>query len=425
MARPGGLWGHGDFLKLWSGQTVSVFGSLIGRFALPLVAIYTLHATPFVIATLSAAEVGPGLALGLLAGVWVDRLRRRPVLIAADLGRAAALGTVPLAAVAGVLGLAQLYAVAVVVSVLSLLFEVAYRAYLPALVGAERLVEGNSKLAASNAVAEVAGFGLAGVLVQAFTAPFAVLADALSFVVSAGSLWLIRTPEPDPTSAAAADAPPEGMRRAIVTGLRAIGGDPVLRALAGFTATNLLFINLFVAVLLLFLTEELRLPPALLGVLFGLGGVSAFAGALIGERAARRWGLGRTLLGSFVVYRLATFLTPAAAGPLWVQVSLLAAAQSADAANTVADIAQTSLLQTVVPDRLLGRVGASLRVIEGSATLVGLLIGGALGGWIGLRPTLLVGITGSLGAALWLLFSPVVALEAERAASPAPQFWGE
>ncbi|MGN6565968.1 MAG: hypothetical protein ACTHMU_25200, partial [Thermomicrobiales bacterium] len=144
-----------------------------------------------------------------------------------------------------------------------------------------------------------------------------------------------------------------------------------------------------------------------------------------GERAARHWGLGRTLLGSFLIYRLATFLTPAAAGPWWVQVSLLAAAQSADAANTVADIAQTSLLQTVVPDRLLGRVGASLRVIEGSATLVGLLIGGALGGWIGLRPTLLVGITGSLGAALWLLFSPVVALEAERAVPSAPQFWGE
>jgi hypothetical protein len=425
MACRGGLWGHGDFLKLWSGQTVSIFGSLIGRFALPLVAIYTLHATPFQIATLSAAEVGPGLALGLLAGVWVDRLRRRPVLIAVDLGRAVALGTVPLAAVLGKLGLAQLYTVAMVVSVLSLLFEVAYRAYLPTLIGAEQLVEGNSKLAASNSVAEVAGFGLAGVLVQAFTAPFAVLADALSFVVSAVSLWLIRAPEAAPAPAGAPDAPPEGVRRAIVAGLRVVGGDPVLRALAGFTATNLLFINLFVAVLLLFLTEELRLPPALLGALFAIGGISAFVGALVAERAAWRWGLGRTLLGSFVVYRLATFLIPAAAGPLWVQVSLLAASQGADAANTVSDIAQTSLLQTVVPDRLLGRVGASLRVIEGSATLLGLLIGGALGGWIGLRPTLLVGITGSLGAALWLLFSPVVVLEAERAAPPAPQSWGE
>src|SRR4051794_9678904 len=181
----GGLWRHADFLKLWTGQTVSLFGSLIGRFALPFVAIYTLNATPFQVAVIGAAGVAPGLLLGLLAGGWGDRLRRPPILIAADIGRALVLGSGPLARATGGLSIAQLLVVAALISALAIFFDVAYRSYLPALIGREELVEGNSKLAATESVAEVAGFGLAGVLVQALGAPLAVLVDALSFVASA------------------------------------------------------------------------------------------------------------------------------------------------------------------------------------------------------------------------------------------------
>src|SRR5215213_3375146 len=192
----GGLWRHADFLKLWTGQTVSLFGSLIGRFALPFVAIYTLNATPFQVAVFGTAGVAPGLLLGLLAGVWVDRLRRRPILIAADIGRALVLGSVPLTWIAGALSIAQLIIVAALISALTICFDVAYRSYLPALIGRDELVEGNSKLAATDSVAEVAGFGLAGILVQVLGAPLAVLLDAFSFVGSAVSLALIRKPEP-------------------------------------------------------------------------------------------------------------------------------------------------------------------------------------------------------------------------------------
>ena len=189
----GGLWRHPDFLKLWLGQTVSLGGSLVSRVALPLVAILTLDATPGEVALLRIADLVPGIVIGLFAGVWVDRRRRRPLMIWADLGRAVLLGSIPLAALAGLLRLGQLLLVVFAAGLLTALFEVAYHAYLPTLVTRDELVEGNSKLAASGAAIEVASFGLGGWLVQVLTAPLAVLVDAISFVVSAVCLGAIRT----------------------------------------------------------------------------------------------------------------------------------------------------------------------------------------------------------------------------------------
>lgn len=398
-----------NFLKLWAGQTVSLFGSLIGRFALPFVAIYTLNATPFQVAAIGAAGVAPGVLLGLLAGAWVDRLRRRPILIAADLGRALVLATVPLAWAFGALSLTQLIIVATLISALSIFFDVAYRSYLPSLLGRDDLVEGNSKLAATDAVAEVAGFGLAGVLVQALGAPLAVLVDAVSFVVSALSLAFIRQPEPAVERAVApASATPASAWREIAEGLRLIRHEPTLRALVAATATDIFFIHLFVATLTLFLTRELALGPAIQGISFAIGGISAFAGALVAERAARRWGLGRSLVGSFLIYRLATYFIPLATGPMPLVVGLISVSQCSDAAMTVQQISQTSLIQTITPERLLGRFYASLQTIEKLAMLGGLLLGGLLGQRIGLRPTLLIGITGSLLAVPLLLLAPAV-----------------
>src|SRR5438874_10187910 len=197
-----GLWRHPDFLKLWAGQTVSQFGSLISRFALPLVAVLTLDASPAQVAALQIAEIAPGLLVGLFAGACVDRLRRRPIMLWADVGRALLLFSIPAAALVGVLGVQQLYAVAILIGALSTFFDVAYHSYLPALVSRHALLEGNSKLQASAAVVEVGSFGIAGALVQLLTAPLAILVDAVSFVFSALSLASIRASEPE-------TAPPE------------------------------------------------------------------------------------------------------------------------------------------------------------------------------------------------------------------------
>lgn len=411
-SRLGGLWRHPDFLKLWAGQTVSLFGSFVGGFALPLAAILLLNATPPQLALLSAARLTPGLLVGLFAGVWVDRLRRRPLLIAADLGRALLLGSIPAAAVLGRLRVEHLYVVTLLAGILTVFFDVAYRSYLPSLVRREELVEGNSKLGATSAVAEVAGFGLAGALVQALTAPVAILFDAVSFVVSALSLLFIRAPEPAPRPFLSGAKDQAGERRdtwrEIGQGLRLVLRDPTLRAIAGAAGTLELFRNMIGVVLILYLTREVGLTPAVMGAIFAVGGISSLLGALVAERAARRWGLGRTLFGALLLSGGATCFLPLAGGPLAVAVALLVAQQvCGDGAATVYSINEVSLRQAVTPNRLLGRMNASIQFIEWGAMLTSLALGGVLGQAIGLRPTLVVAALGGLLAPLWLVFSPV------------------
>jgi MFS family permease len=410
-----GLWRNPEFLKLWAGQSVSVFGSLVTGFALPLVAILTLRASPFQVGLLAVAELAPGMLLGLFAGAWVDRLRRKPLMILADLGRAAVLGSVPAAYAFGALEMAQLYGVALCVSVLNVLFDVSYVSYLPSIVGRDHLIEGNSKLEATNSIAEVAGFGLAGIMVQIFTAPWAILVDALTFVVSAASLGLIWTPEPQTrnlTVPQGGSAPlgaelPRQVIREIAEGLRVVWGNRILRALAGASATMEFFAHIFVAVLLLYLTKDLRLEPAVFGLVFAIGGVSAFVGALFVERATRRWGVGRTMLGSLAISMSSTFFIPLAFGPPALAAGMLAAAQAFDGTGMAYEINKVSLTQAITPPRMLGRVNASMRVTQELATLLGLLVGGVLGQWIGLRPTVAIGVVGLLLALPWLYYSPI------------------
>ena len=222
-----GLWRHADFLRLWAGQTISVFGSMIGGTALSFTAILFLQATPFQLGVLSAMQIVPALLAGLFAGAWVDRLRRRPLLIGADIGRALVLASLPLSALLGMLHIGQVYGVALLVSILTIIFDVSYQAYLPALVGKDELVEGNSKLSASAAVAEFGGFSIAGWLVQALTAPFAILIDAVSFGVSAITLGLIRSREAEVIPAEHPD-----MFSEIGDGLQAVRQNALLRAMA-------------------------------------------------------------------------------------------------------------------------------------------------------------------------------------------------
>ncbi|MHB8646483.1 MAG: MFS transporter, partial [Thermomicrobiales bacterium] len=286
-----GLWRHPDFLKLWGGQTVSLFGSRVGGFALTFVAILTLHATPIQVALLSAAQYGPGLIVGLFAGVWVDRLRRRPVMIVVDIGRAVVLAIIPLAAALGRLSILLLFGVALCVSVLTVLFEVAYRSYLPSLVRRDELIEGNSKLQATAAATEFGGWSIAGFLLPIFTIPGTILIDSLSFLISAGSLATIRAHEPTPTPTAER----EGTWREIGAGLRLVRDNPIFRSIACVTWVWNLFRYIFGAVFVLYVTRELHVSLVIQGVIWSIGGISATIGAALTARVTRRWGIGPTM----------------------------------------------------------------------------------------------------------------------------------
>ena len=397
------LWRHSDFLKLWAGQTVSIFGSLITVGALKWLAIIVLNATAVQMAVLGAADLVPGILAGLVAGVWVDRLRRRPLLIGADLGRALLLATIPAAAVLHLLRIEQLYVVAFLTGMLTVVFDVAYLSYLPSLLRREELVDGNSKLAATASVAEVGAFGISGWLVQWFTAPFAILVDAVSFVFSAGSLLLVQAREPTP--APSAEGP--NMRLEIDEGLRILLGNPLLRAIAGCTVSIGLTRGILGTVVLLYLTREVGFKPGILGLIFAVGGVSSFFGAVFAGWASRRLGIGSALTLGLFLSGVGTLFIPLAHNVSLVAVLLLVANQLVtDPAHTVYDITEVSLRQAITPERLLGRVNASIRFVGLAAMLAGTLLGGVLGQTIGLRFTEVIGALVTITATLWIVTSP-------------------
>ena len=257
-----GLWRHADFVKLWTGQTISLFGSQITFLALPLTAVLVLEASPAQMGFLTAAGAIPSLLVGLFVGVWVDRYRRRPILIAADLGRAALLFAIPVAAILGMLRIEHLYVVAFLVGTLELFFDVAHRSFLPSLVKREQLVEGNSKLEMSRSIAMILGPGVAGGLVQLVTAPIAIAVDAISFLISALFLGWIRAPEPAPKPSDQR----ENIWRELGEGLRLVSGNRLLRAIAGCMGIVGLFNSVLEAVFVLYVTRELGIEPGLLGL---------------------------------------------------------------------------------------------------------------------------------------------------------------
>jgi len=407
MTAPGSLWRHRDFVKLWVAQTVSMGGSLVGRFAIPLVAVLTLEAGPSEVATLRVAGLLPAFFVALAAGAWVDRVRRRPLMIWTDLGRAALLLAIPVAAVLGMLGLELLIVVSLAVGTLTTFFDVAYRSYLPSLVRREQLVEGNSKLAASSAVVEVASFGGAGWLVQLVTAPFAILIDALSFVASAFALWRIRTPE---APILAEDR--TGAWSEIREGLRFVLGAPLLRALIVTAGLSALFLHMWVSMLTLFVARDLAIEPGLLGMLYAIGGVTALAGASVAERVVARFGPGPTLVACLVLTNASLLFVPLAAGPLLTVVLFVGAQQLFDGPAVIYEIGESSVIQAIAPERLIGRVVAAHGFVSSCAMLAGTVIGGIIGELVGARETMVVGALGSLIAAGYLALSPVRSLRA-------------
>lgn len=402
-----GLWGHADFRRLWAGQTISVFGSMITGTALPFTAILLLDAGAFEVALLSACRIVPGLLVGLPAGVWVDRLYRRPVMIAADAGRAALVASIPVAYAFDGLHLEQLYLVALTGGVLTMFFDVAYQAYLPSIVTRDELLEGNSKLTASAAAAEFSGFGVSGWLVQIFSGPIAMGIDAVTFVVSALFIGSIRAPEPPPAPAATRST----VAAEAVEGLRTVARAPLLRSIAFAMALYAVSFGIIGSVISLFALRELGFAPGVLGIIFGIGGLSSLTGAVLAPRAARTLGVGPSMITGLALMAMFSFLLPAARGETMLAAVLLLLPQIfGDGSFTMYQVNEISLRQSVVPERLLGRVNSCFHIVEHGSLLIGTLAGGLVGEVFGLRVALVAGACVLLSAALWLAISPVRAL---------------
>ena len=287
-------------------------------------------------------------------------------------------------------------------SILTVLFDVSYQAYLPSLIARENILTGNSRLALTESIAQIAGPGIAGILVQLITAPMAMLFDAASFVCSAISVWLIRKPEPVPTRTLELH-----IGREISEGLGASWRDPLLRALAGRTATSAFFLGFGSSLYFLFAMRELGLPAALLGIIIAIGGTSGSFGAFLAEWLVRRFGFGRTFIGSAAVIGMAMLLIPLAHGSVAACSAFLIASQLGDLAWPVYTISERSLRQAITPNHLLGRVNSSMHLLFHGVLPLGALAGGAIAQAVGMRRALLIGAIGVLLSTMWLVFSPV------------------
>jgi predicted MFS family arabinose efflux permease len=396
------LWSHRDFVKLWTGQAISQIGSRITRTALPLVAVMTLGAGPLQMGILSGASGVSVLLFGLFAGAWADRLRRRPLLIAADLGRAAVLAAVPIAALRHALGMPLLYVVSAAAGLFTVLFDVSYQAYVPSLVERENILRANARLALSESVAEVSGPGIAGFLVDALTAPMAIAFDAVSFLVSAVSVAAVRKREPAPER-----SPHANMGGEIAEGLRCAWRDPYLRAMALRSAQGAFCMGFLGSLYMLFAKRVLGLTPATIGLIVSLGGIFALGGAAAAERLFRRVGFGRAFIGAALFSGLTAFLHPLAHGSVTLCCVYLAAGQVGDLAWPALNIAETSLRQSVAPPQVLGRVNSAMNLLFNGLVPVGAFAGGVLASAIGVRTTMLLGAAGYLLSSLWLIGSPI------------------
>jgi MFS family permease len=399
----GGLWRHRDFRNLWAAETISQFGTQIDDLALGLVAIIVLDASAFEVAVYGTVNFLPFILFTLPAGVWVDRLPRKPILVIGDLGRFVALATIPVAYVADVLTLWQLYVVAFLTGVFTVFFDVAYQSYLPSLVDRDQIGEGNSKLEISRSTAQLGGPGFGGLLVEILTAPYAVLVDAFSFLASGTLLLRIRKREEPPGPATTAAG--RSMWVEVKEGLRFVLGNPNLRAQAGCTATSNLFFSVTFSIYLVFLVRELDLSPGVIGLLLSIGSVGSLLAAFTTTRISRRFGIGpTTIMVAFL--NLPAMLLIALAPTSFPIPFLVAGGVVLGFVIVVYNITQVTYRQAICPPRLQGRMNSVMRFIVWGTIPIGTLAGGALGSLIGLRETLVIGAIGSGSSFLWILLSP-------------------
>jgi MFS family permease len=406
--RPRGVLGNRDFLVLWGGQTVSLIGTQVTQFTMPLVAVLTLNATVFEVGVLNALRFVPVLLFSLFAGVWLDRRRRRPVLIACALGNAVLIALVPIASAAGMLSIGLLYAVTALVGTLNMVFDVGALSYVPTLVEPRHLSDGNSKLQASNAIAGITGPGLAGLLIGLITAPITLSLDAASYLASALGLISIRRPEPPP------DAPEAGysVGRAIADGLREVFGSRLLRALATqSTALNLCF-GSFTTIFVVYAVRHLGLTPFKLGLVMGAVAVGGLCGALTATRVRQRIGFGRALAATTTGVSAWPLLLLIPHGAGLTSMAVLIVGQLGYGFNmAMFNVNAITLRQVVTPRRLLARMNATYRLLIFGVPLIGAMCGGLLGTAVGLRTGLVISLVAMTSPLLWLFFSPVFRLK--------------
>jgi MFS family permease len=394
-----------DFNKLWFGQTVSAFGDKISRIALPTIAILVLDGGAFNVGVLAALGAAPFLFLSPFAGVWVDRLSRRNILIVTDVGRLLVMGTVPVAYWLDVLTMPQLYAVALVTGILTVFFQIAYQSYLPSLVNHEQLVGANGKLQTSTALADVGGAAIGGALIQAIGTALAVIADALTFLVSVLSLIFIRHREERPERPA--DAPQRHVLHEMREGLSALLADPRLRSLMLGTGLVNLGNGLANAILLLFAYRSADLSPGQVGIAFAAGGIGLVVGAILANKIGGVLGVGTAMVLSVALSGVA-FLGIASAGTGVGALVVLAAGQFFLGATTsVYHIHTISIVQGITPPQLLGRVNGSALTVVFGAGAVGAMLGGIVGAAVGVRGGIVIGGVVVILGGLLLLASPI------------------
>ena len=404
LRRRGGLLRQHDFRHLWAADALSQFGSRISLLAVPLLALTVLGATPFQVALLTVCERAGILLFSLPVGAWADRLRCRPLLVGADLGRFVLLGSIPVAAAFDLLSLVQLYVVLVLMGIHTAVFDVAHQTYLPRLVAADDLVEGNAKLAANMSVAAVGGAGIGGYLIQLLTAPYAEAVDALSYLWSA--IWLrgIRTAEARPER-----TEQRRLRQDIGDGLGYLFGQPILRAIALNVATVVLFQSAIGAITIVFLVREIGLGPAAIGLLSMIGLLAAVVASMATSRIADRLGTARTMLAASVLLGFAFLLLPLTKPGAGLIFFVASGALSAFTIIVLV-VLQASARQQLCPEDLRGRVAATMNMLSWGMMPIGALIGGSLAGVLGLRGTIAVCAAGVLTGAAWPICSPLRSL---------------
>jgi MFS family permease len=390
-----------DFRRFWVGETVSLFGDQITLIALPLAGVLALHASAAEMGYLTAAGIAPALVFSLHAGAWLDRHgHRRQTMIVTVVGRAVLLLTIPVAYWLGVLSLAQLYIVAFLIGTLSVLFFVAYTTLFVSLVPRERYLEANSLLNGSRAFSFVGGPSVGGLLVQALSAPGALISDAVSFLASAFTLGSISPVEP-PTE--------EAERGHVRAGMRYLWRSPVIRASLLATATINFFNFVFWALFILYANRTLGVGPGVLGLVLGAASVGGVLGSILTGRISRRLGVGPAFVLSCVLFPAPLLLVPLAHGPFWLVLTMLFAAEFLSGFGVmILDIVGGSIKTALIPDRLRARVAGAYMVVNYGVRPLGGLLGGALGTWIGLRPTLWIASAAAIAGVLWLLPSPLM-----------------
>lgn len=404
MVHSGELWRHGDFLKLWSAQTVSSFGARIAREGLPMAAVVVLKAGPEALGLFAALRLGPQIVVGLFAGPLIDRLPRRPVLIGADLARVLVLAAIPIAALLHRLTLAEVYLAGALMGVFNVAFDMADHAYLPSLVEPRLVLDGNAKLGTTDAIAESGGPAVAGALFQFLTAPVAVAVTALTYLVSALFLSAIQA---RPKASQTLDG--EAVRLFdIVAGVRACLADPLVRPLFAVDVMRAFFGSFYAALYIIFALDVLKLSVLMLGLAIACGGLGGLVGATLTQAVNRRAGVGPTIILTGLAAGAVGFLTPLASGPPLIALAFLVAAQFfSDSTATVTEISATSLRQAVMPPAMLSRAAGAFMAAQGLAGVCGALIGGWLGRGVGVRHTLFIAATGVAMAPLIALFSPL------------------